>query len=79
MRSDTKSTRVHPHGDLKAPWLMAQETARHMVRPRPWGSIVNIASVLGLDGAEKPVIGMLPPRQGCCIWTQGPGPLELAR
>jgi NAD(P)-dependent dehydrogenase (short-subunit alcohol dehydrogenase family) len=34
--------------NLKGAWLMAQETARHMVRLGHGGSIVNIASVLGL-------------------------------
>jgi len=34
--------------NLKGAWLMAQETARHMVRLGHGGSIVNIASILGL-------------------------------
>ena len=34
--------------NLKGAWLMAQEVARHMVRLGHGGSIVNIASVLGL-------------------------------
>ena len=33
--------------DLKGVWLVAQETARHMVRLGHGGSIVNIASMLG--------------------------------
>ncbi|MFQ5955540.1 MAG: SDR family NAD(P)-dependent oxidoreductase [Kiloniellales bacterium] len=33
--------------NLKGAWLMAQETARHMVRLGHGGSIVNIASMLG--------------------------------
>ncbi len=37
--------------NLKGAWLMAQETARHMVRLGHGGSIVNIASVLGLRAA----------------------------
>jgi NAD(P)-dependent dehydrogenase (short-subunit alcohol dehydrogenase family) len=42
--------------NLKGAWLMAQETARHMVRLGHGGSIVNVASVLGLM-AEKGVPG----------------------
>ena len=37
--------------DLKGAWLMAQETARHMARLGHGGSIVNIASILGLAGS----------------------------
>jgi len=37
--------------NLKGAWLVAQETARHMVRLGHGGSIVNIASVLGLRAA----------------------------
>jgi NAD(P)-dependent dehydrogenase (short-subunit alcohol dehydrogenase family) len=33
--------------DLKGVWLVAQETARHMVRLGHGGSIINIASMLG--------------------------------
>lgn len=36
--------------NLKGAWLTAQETARHMVRLGHEGSIVNIASILGLGG-----------------------------
>ncbi len=36
--------------NLTGVWLMAQETARHMVRLGRGGSIVNIASILGLTG-----------------------------
>ena len=36
----------------KGAWLMAQEVARHMVRLGHGGSIVNIASVLGLRVAK---------------------------
>ena len=39
--------------NLKGAWLMAQETARHMVRLGHGGSIVNIASVLGLKAAAQ--------------------------
>lgn len=42
--------------NLKGAWLMAQETARHMARLGHGGSIVNVASVLGLM-AEKGVPG----------------------
>ncbi len=38
--------------NLKGAWLMAQEVARHMVRLGHGGSIVNIASVLGLRVAK---------------------------
>ena len=41
--------------NLKGAWLMAQETARHMVRLGHGGSIVNIASVLGLGGGAEGV------------------------
>jgi NAD(P)-dependent dehydrogenase (short-subunit alcohol dehydrogenase family) len=34
--------------NLKGVWLVAQETARHMVRLGHAGSIINIASILGL-------------------------------
>ncbi len=34
--------------NLKGAWLMAQETARHMARLGHGGSIINIASMLGL-------------------------------
>ena len=37
--------------NLKGAWLIAQETARHMARLGHGGSIVNIASMLGLWGA----------------------------
>lgn len=40
--------------NLKGAWFMAQETGRHMVRLGHGGSIVNVASVLGLM-AEKGV------------------------
>jgi len=36
--------------NLKGAWLVAQETARHMVRLGHGGAIVNIASILGLRG-----------------------------
>ena len=39
--------------NLTGVWLMAQETARHMVRLGHGGSIVNIASILGLTGKAR--------------------------
>ena len=41
--------------NLKGAWMMAQECARHMVRLGHGGSIVNIASVLGLAGGAQGV------------------------
>lgn len=38
--------------NLKGAWLVAQETARHMVRLGHGGSIVNIASMLGVVADE---------------------------
>lgn len=39
--------------NLKGAWLMAQETARHMVKLGHGGSIVNVASVLGLTAISQ--------------------------
>ncbi len=39
--------------NLKGAWLVAQETARHMVRLGHGGSIVNVASILGLRGTGQ--------------------------
>ena len=39
--------------NLKGAWLMAQETARHMARLGHGGSIINIASILGLTGVPR--------------------------
>src|SRR4029453_15949310 len=39
--------------NLKGVWLMAQEVARHMVRLGHGGSIINIASMLGLTAQSK--------------------------
>ncbi len=39
--------------NLKGAWLMAQETARHMARLGHGGSIINIASILGLRGTGE--------------------------
>jgi NAD(P)-dependent dehydrogenase (short-subunit alcohol dehydrogenase family) len=63
--------------NLKGAWLMAQETARHMVRLGHGGSIVNIASVLGLR-AEKQVIGYAASKAGLVHLTHTLA-LELAR
>jgi NAD(P)-dependent dehydrogenase (short-subunit alcohol dehydrogenase family) len=63
--------------NLKGAWLMAQETARHMVRLGHGGSIVNIASVLGLK-VEKQVIGYAASKAGLVHLTRALA-LELAR
>lgn len=63
--------------NLKGAWLMAQETARHMVRLGHGGSIVNIASVLGLK-AEKQVAGYAASKAGLVQLTRALA-LELAR
>jgi NAD(P)-dependent dehydrogenase (short-subunit alcohol dehydrogenase family) len=39
--------------NLKGAWMVAQEVARHMVRLGHGGSIINIASVLGLRGTGQ--------------------------
>lgn len=39
--------------NLKGSWLMAQEFARHAVDAGQGGSIVNIASILGLGGIQQ--------------------------
>ena len=39
--------------NLKGAWLMTQETARHMARLGHGGSIINIASILGLTGIAR--------------------------
>jgi len=63
--------------NLKGSWLMTQETARHMVRLGHGGSIINIASVLGLK-AEKQVIGYAASKAGLVHMTRALA-LELAR
>ena len=63
--------------NLKWSWLMAQETARHMVRLGHGGSIINIASVLGLK-PEKQVIGYAASKAGLVHLTRALA-LELAR
>ena len=39
--------------NLKGAWLMAQEVARHMARLGHGGSIVNVASIMGLGGTSQ--------------------------
>jgi NAD(P)-dependent dehydrogenase (short-subunit alcohol dehydrogenase family) len=39
--------------NLKGAWLMAQETVRHMVRLGHGGTIINIASILGLTAVPR--------------------------
>jgi len=39
--------------NLKGAWLMAQETARHMAGLGHGGSIINVASILGLGGTGQ--------------------------
>jgi NAD(P)-dependent dehydrogenase (short-subunit alcohol dehydrogenase family) len=63
--------------NLKGAWLMAQEAARHMVRLGHGGSIVNIASVLGLK-AEKQLAGYTASKAGLIHLTRSMA-LELAR
>jgi len=63
--------------NLKGAWLVAQETARHMVRLGHGGSIVNIASVLGLK-ATGGVPGYVASKAGLVHLTRAMA-LELAR
>jgi NAD(P)-dependent dehydrogenase (short-subunit alcohol dehydrogenase family) len=62
--------------NLKGAWLVAQETARHMVRLGHGGSIVNIASVLGLK-AKTQVPGYAASKAGLIHLTRAMA-LELA-
>ena len=39
--------------NLKGVWLMAQETARHMTKLGHGGSIINVASILGLVASGR--------------------------
>lgn len=39
--------------NLKGAWLMAQETARHMARLGHGGTLINIASILGLTAVPR--------------------------
>lgn len=63
--------------NLKGAWLVAQETARHMVRLGHGGSIINIASVLGLR-ASGAVPGYVASKAGLVHLTRAMA-LELAR
>ena len=63
--------------NLTGAWLMAQETARHMVRLGHGGTIINIASVLGFT-AEKQVAGYAASKAGLIQLTRVLA-LELAR
>jgi len=63
--------------NLKGAWLVAQETARHMVRLGHGGSIVNIASVLGLK-ATGAVPAYVASKAGLVHLTRAMA-LELAR
>ena len=63
--------------NLKGAWLVGQETARHMVRLGHGGSIVNIASVLGLKAASQ-VPGYTASKAGLIHLTRSMA-LELAR
>jgi NAD(P)-dependent dehydrogenase (short-subunit alcohol dehydrogenase family) len=62
--------------NLKGAWLVAQEVARHMVRLGHGGSIVNIASVLGLKAVSK-VPGYAASKAGLIQLTRSMA-LELA-
>jgi NAD(P)-dependent dehydrogenase (short-subunit alcohol dehydrogenase family) len=63
--------------NLKGAWSMAQETARRMIHHGHGGSIVNIASVLGMK-AEKQLIGYAASKAGLLQLTRVLA-LELAR
>ena len=63
--------------NLKGVWLVAQETARHMERLGHGGSIINIASVLGLAGTGH-VAGYCASKGGVVNLTRAMA-VELAR
>ena len=63
--------------NLKGAWLMAQEVARHMVRIGRGGSIVNVASVLGVK-ATGGVPGYVASKAGLVHLTRSMAQ-ELAR
>jgi len=62
--------------NLKGAWLVAQEVARHMVRLGHGGSIVNIASILGLKAVSQ-VPGYAASKAGLIHLTRSMA-LELA-
>ncbi len=39
--------------NLKGAWLMSQEVARHMAKFGHGGSVINVASIMGLGGASQ--------------------------
>ena len=63
--------------NLKGSWLMAQEVARHMVRLGHGGSIINIASILGI-AVEKGVPAYCASKAAVIQLTRAMA-LELAR
>jgi NAD(P)-dependent dehydrogenase (short-subunit alcohol dehydrogenase family) len=63
--------------NLRGAWLMAQETARHMVDHGRGGSIVNIASILGLRSIGG-LSSYLASKAGLIHLTRGMA-VELAR
>ena len=63
--------------NLKGVWLVAQETAKHMERLGHGGSIINIASVLGLFGTGQ-VAGYCASKGGVVNLTRAMA-AELAR
>jgi NAD(P)-dependent dehydrogenase (short-subunit alcohol dehydrogenase family) len=63
--------------NLKGAWLMAQEVARHMARLGHGGSIINVASILGL-GATGHLAGYCASKAGLVNLTRAMA-IELAR
>ncbi len=63
--------------NLTGAWLMAQETARHMERQGHAGSIINIASILGI-GATGQLSGYCAAKAGLVNLTRAMA-IELAR
>ncbi len=63
--------------NLKGAWLMAQETARHMAELGHGGSIINIASILGLGGTGE-VVSYCAAKAGLVNLTRALA-IELAR
>ena len=52
--------------NLKGVWLVAQAVARRMVAHKVKGSIVNVASILGLRGLPVPLLPTPSPRLASC-------------
>jgi NAD(P)-dependent dehydrogenase (short-subunit alcohol dehydrogenase family) len=63
--------------NLKGAWMMARETARHMVAAETGGKMVNIASILGLTATPR-VHGYAASKAGLIHLTRTLA-LELAR